>query len=82
MNRKVLRWVVVLLASLTVAAAAAVWLIVAGTAPELVLISGLPPLPTLVLGMAALMVVISSLALIRADMPPRRSHTRSTYIAH
>lgn len=82
MNKKVLGWAIVLLASLTLAAGAAVWLIVAGVGPELVLVSGLPPLPTLTLGVSALTAVIASLALLRAETPPRRSHTRSTFIAH
>ncbi|MEV8252446.1 hypothetical protein AB0O95_00625 [Rhodoglobus sp. NPDC076762] len=82
MNRKIFGWVVVLLASLTAAAAAAVWLIVAGSAVELSLTAGPPPLPSVVLGVSLLGAVVASLALIRAEMPPRRSHMRSTYIAH
>ncbi|MBH0022593.1 MULTISPECIES: hypothetical protein [unclassified Salinibacterium] len=79
MNRKVFGWVVVLLASLTAAAAAAVWLIVAGTGLDVA--AGIPPLPTLVLGLSALLAIVSSFALIRAELPPHRSHMRATYIS-
>ncbi|MGV8911386.1 MAG: hypothetical protein ACOH14_02115 [Rhodoglobus sp.] len=81
MNRKVLGWVVVLLASLTTAAAAAVWLIVAGAAPGLILAVGLPSLPTLALGASALMAMIACIALLRDERAPRRTHTRATFIA-
>lgn len=82
MNRKVFGWVVILIASLTATAAAAVWLIVAGIELEFILGSSLPPIPALVFGSSALTAIIASLALVRAEMPPRRSHTRATYISH
>ncbi|QAV70855.1 hypothetical protein ESZ53_10625 [Salinibacterium sp. UTAS2018] len=80
MNRKIIGWVVVLLASLTAAAGAAVWLIVAGAGLELA--AGIPPLPTLSLAVSALLAIVSSIVLIRAELPPHRSHMRATYISH
>jgi len=80
MNRKIFGWVVVLLTSLTTAAAATVWLIVAGAGLDVA--AGIPPLPALVLGISALLAIIASFALIRAELPPHRSHMRATYISH
>ncbi|MGZ0213182.1 MAG: hypothetical protein ACKVI4_11985 [Actinomycetales bacterium] len=79
MNRRIFGWVIVLLASLTAAAAATVWLIVAGTGLDLA--AGIPPLPVVVLGISALMAIVASFALIRAELPPHRSHMRATYIS-
>jgi len=82
MNRIVLGWVVVLLASVTAASAAAVWLIAAGGGLEVNLALGVPPLPSLLLGASSLLAIVSSIALIRAELPPPRGHMRETYIAH
>lgn len=82
MNRKVFGWVVVLLASLTAAAAAAIWLIVAGVTLDFGPGAGVPPLAALVLGVSALLAIVSSIALIRAELPPHHSHMRATYISH
>lgn len=80
MNKVVLTWIVVLLASLTAAAAAAVWLIVAGVQHDVNSSAGFSPAPWIVFAVCASAAVTASLTLLRTSMTADGSLARESFI--
>jgi len=80
MNKKVLSWVIVLLASLVAAAVAAVWLIVAGVEADLNPAGSYSPAPWIALALPSALAAAASLVLLRTGMTADGSLARQSFV--